>query len=129
MENSGVKWVRLGDYIEQFKQKCANNEAVVSGVDINKQFISTRAKLEGTDISGYYLVPPRLIYSVFNCSPYVENYGGRVASVIAFGGKYRLRFRAACLTGRVPYIGRPSCGAAVYGVCQLNRMPMPAYMV
>lgn len=70
-----------------------------------------------------------LIYSVFNCSPYVENYGGRVASVIAFGGKYRLRFRAACLTGRVPYIGRPSCGAAVYGVCQLNRMPMPAYMV
>lgn len=69
------------------------------------------------------------IYSVFNCSPYVENYGGRVASVIAFGGKYRLRFRAACLTGRVPYIGRPSCGAAVYGVCQLNRMPMPAYMV
>lgn len=43
MENSGVKWVRLGDYIEQFKQKCANNEAVVSGVDINKQFISTRA--------------------------------------------------------------------------------------
>ena len=58
MENSGVKWVRLGDYIEQFKQKCANNEAVVSGVDINKQFISTRAKLEGTDISGYYLVPP-----------------------------------------------------------------------
>ena len=66
---------------------------------------------------------------VFNCSPYVENYGGRVASVIAFGGKYRLRFRAACLTGRVPYIGRPSCGAAVYGVCQLNRMPMPAYMV
>ena len=48
-----------------------------------------------------------------------------MASVIAFGGKYRLRFRAACLTGRVPYIGRPSCGAAVYGVCQLNRMPMP----
>ena len=58
MKCSGVKWVRLGDYIEQFKQKCANNEAVVSGVDINKQFISTRAKLEGTDISGYYLVPP-----------------------------------------------------------------------
>lgn len=76
-----------------------------------------------------FLSVPRLIYSVFNCSPYVENYGGRVASVIAFGGKYRLRFRAACLTGRVPYIGRPSCGAAVYGVCQLNRMPMPAYMV
>lgn len=58
MESSGVKWVRLGDYIEQFRQKCANNKAIVSGVDINKRFIPTRANLDGTDISGYYLVPP-----------------------------------------------------------------------
>lgn len=58
MGASNVKWVRLGDYIEQFRQKCANNDAIVSGVDINKQFILTRANLEGIDISGYYLVPP-----------------------------------------------------------------------
>lgn len=58
MGTSHVKWVRLGDYIEQFRQKCANNDAIVSGVDINKQFIPTRANLEGIDISGYYLVPP-----------------------------------------------------------------------
>lgn len=58
MESSSVKWVRLGDYIEQFRQKCANNKAIVSGVDINKRFIPTRANLDGTDISGYYLVPP-----------------------------------------------------------------------
>ena len=58
MRASNVKWVRLGEYIEQFRQKCANNDAIVSGVDINKQFIPTRANLEGTDISGYYLVPP-----------------------------------------------------------------------
>ena len=58
MEGNNVKWVRLGDYIEQFRQKCANNKAIVSGVDINKRFIPTRANLDGTDISGYYLVPP-----------------------------------------------------------------------
>ena len=58
MGASNVRWVRLGDYIEQFRHKCANNDAIVSGVDINKQFIPTRANLEGTDISGYYLVPP-----------------------------------------------------------------------
>ena len=58
MGTSNVKWVRLGDYIEQFRHKCANNDAIVSGVDINKQFIPTRANLEGIDISGYYLVPP-----------------------------------------------------------------------
>lgn len=58
MGASNVKWVRLGDYIEQFRHKCANNDAIVSGVDINKQFIPTRANLEGIDISGYYLVPP-----------------------------------------------------------------------
>ena len=58
MEAGNVKWVRLGDYIEQFRQKCVNNNAIVSGVDINKQFIPTRANIEGIDISGYYLVPP-----------------------------------------------------------------------
>lgn len=53
------KFVRLGDIIEKYRQKCGNAEAEVSGVDISKQFIETRANLNGTDVSGYYLVPPQ----------------------------------------------------------------------
>ncbi len=53
-----MRKVRLGEYIESFHKRCGNNNAVVSGIDINKQFINTRANLEGTDISKYYLVPP-----------------------------------------------------------------------
>lgn len=44
--------------IESVSEKCGNNLAAVSGVDINKQFISTRANLEDTDISKYSLVRP-----------------------------------------------------------------------
>lgn len=56
MENNMVK---LGDLIEKYRHKCGDTKAIVSGVDINKQFIPTRANLEGTDISGYYVVPPK----------------------------------------------------------------------
>ena len=55
---SNNKNVRLGDIVERFRKKCGNANATVSGVDINKQFIPTRANLEETDISSYYLVPP-----------------------------------------------------------------------
>lgn len=51
--------VKLGDLIEKYRHKCGDTKAIVSGVDINKQFIPTRANLEGTDISGYYVVPPK----------------------------------------------------------------------
>lgn len=53
------KLVKLRCLIEKYRHKCGDNNAIVSGVDINKQFIATRANLEGTDISGYYLVPPK----------------------------------------------------------------------
>lgn len=58
-QNNEIRWVRLGEYIEPFRKKCGDAEALVSGVDINKQFISTRANMEGTDVSKYYLVPPK----------------------------------------------------------------------
>lgn len=50
--------MKLGEIIEPVSEKCGSNDAVVSGVDINKQFISTRANLDETDISKYYLVRP-----------------------------------------------------------------------
>lgn len=59
MKSSKVHWVRLGDLVEPHKHKCGDESALVSGVDINKQFISTRANLEGVDVSSYYSVPPK----------------------------------------------------------------------
>lgn len=56
--NSSFIWGRLGDYIEPYKKKCGSIDVEVSGVDINKSFISTRANLIGTDVSKYYIVPP-----------------------------------------------------------------------
>ena len=35
MRVGNVKWVRLGEYIEQFRQKCANNDAIVT---VNRKF-------------------------------------------------------------------------------------------
>lgn len=58
MQNNRVKYIRLGDIIESVSEKCGSYNAIVSGVDINKQFISTRANLEYTDTSKYYLVRP-----------------------------------------------------------------------
>lgn len=57
-QNNSINYIRLGDIIESVSEKCGSNNAVVSGVDINKQFISTRANLEDTDTSKYYLVKP-----------------------------------------------------------------------
>lgn len=58
MRESKFKRVKLGTLIEKYRMKCRNANALVSGVDINKQFIPTRANLNGTDVSSYYLVPP-----------------------------------------------------------------------
>jgi len=54
-----MRWVSLGEYIEPFKQKCGDKNALVSGVNVDKQFISTRANLEDVDVSKYYKVPAR----------------------------------------------------------------------
>lgn len=52
-----VKWYKLDDLIEPLIQRCGDSDVRVSGVDINKQFIETRANLFGTDVSKYYVVP------------------------------------------------------------------------
>lgn len=58
-ESIGCPLVPLSELIEQYTEKCGTNEAVVSGVNINKEFIPSKANLETTDISGYSLVLPR----------------------------------------------------------------------
>ena len=52
-------WKPLGEFIDECCIKCGGGDVEVSGIDINKQFISTRANLDGTDISKYYVVPKR----------------------------------------------------------------------
>lgn len=59
MTQNKMKWVPLSDYLEPFKKKCGDADAKVSGVDINKQFIDTRAVMDGIDVSKYYIVPPK----------------------------------------------------------------------
>ena len=54
-----VKWCRLGDLVEPLIERCGGSDVHVSGVDINKQFIETRANLLDTDVSKYYVVPPQ----------------------------------------------------------------------
>lgn len=57
-QSKEVRLIRLADITQRLRQKCGNADADVSGIDINKSFIDTRANLDGTDISQYYLVPP-----------------------------------------------------------------------
>ena len=57
MESSGVKWVRLGDYIEQCEErnKVGNNYPVI-GINRDKTFMPTVANLDGVDIAKYKIV-------------------------------------------------------------------------
>ena len=59
MANSEIRWLPLGEFIEPYNVRCGNPNAVVSGVNISKEFIRSHANLETTDISGYYSVPPK----------------------------------------------------------------------
>ena len=59
---SKVKWVRLGDYIEQSDSK--NSQSLygidsIKGISTNKEFIDTKANLDGVSLSSYKLVPPK----------------------------------------------------------------------
>ncbi len=54
-----IRWIPLADITQRLRQKCGDADAVVSGIDINKSFIETRANLSDTDISQYYVVPPQ----------------------------------------------------------------------
>ena len=55
----GLINVLLGELIEPVTNRNKIGDLNISGVDINKQFISTRANLEGTDITNYKIVSPR----------------------------------------------------------------------
>lgn len=57
-QSKDFRFIRLAEITKKLRQKCGNADADVSGIDINKSFIDTRANLVGTDISQYYLVPP-----------------------------------------------------------------------
>mgnify|MGYP000729230331 FL=1 len=62
MESSGVKWVRLGDYIEQCDERNRNNQyniETIKGISTNKLFIDTKANLDGVPLQSYKLVTPR----------------------------------------------------------------------
>ena len=62
MESSGVKWGRLGDYIEQCDERNYNNQyniEAVKGISTNKIFIETKANLEGVILQSYKLVAPQ----------------------------------------------------------------------
>lgn len=57
MESSGVKWVRLGDYIEQCDEKnTAGSNYPVIGINRDKTFMPTVANLDGVDIAKYKIV-------------------------------------------------------------------------
>lgn len=61
MECSGVKWVRLGDYIEQCDKRNTDLRYDISdvmGMTITKEIISTKANLEGNDLSKFKIVDP-----------------------------------------------------------------------
>ena len=62
MESSCVKWVRLGDYIEQCDERNHNNQysiEIIKGISTNKLFIDTKANLDGVPLQSYKLVSPR----------------------------------------------------------------------
>ena len=57
MESSGVKWVRLGDYIEQCDERnAADSNYPVIGINRDKTFMPTVANLDGVDIAKYNIV-------------------------------------------------------------------------
>lgn len=62
MESNCVKWVRLGDYIEQCDERNHNNQysiEIIKGISTNKLFIDTKANLDGVPLQSYKLVSPR----------------------------------------------------------------------
>lgn len=61
MKASNVKWVRLGDYIEQCDERnVAGNDYPIIGINRDKTFMPTVANLDGVDISRYKIVTKRM---------------------------------------------------------------------
>jgi len=57
--SSTTKWVRLGDYIEEFDVRNFDNKIKkVKSVSVSKEFKETNAKVNKEELQGYKLVPP-----------------------------------------------------------------------
>ena len=57
MKAGNVKWIRLGDYIEQCDERnVAGNDYPIIGINRDKTFMPTVANLDGVDISRYKIV-------------------------------------------------------------------------
>lgn len=57
MGASNVKWVRIGDYIEQCDERnTAGNNYPVIGINRDKTFMPTVANLDGVDIAKYKVI-------------------------------------------------------------------------
>ena len=57
MVAGNVKWVRLGDYIEQCDERnTAGNNYPVIGINRDKTFMPTVANLDGVDIAKYKVI-------------------------------------------------------------------------
>lgn len=61
MESSGVKWVRLGDYIEQYYERnslMVYNESNAIGVNIDKEIRPMQGHLGEKKFEIFLIVPP-----------------------------------------------------------------------
>ena len=61
-QNREVRWVRLGDFIEQIDERNKDNSFTLDdlrGLSIQKKFISTKANMDGVSLTAYKLVPPK----------------------------------------------------------------------
>ena len=61
MEGNSVKWVRLGDYIEQCDERNTSlkySSSDVMGMTITKDIIPTKANIDGNDLSKFKIVAP-----------------------------------------------------------------------
>ena len=62
MTANKTKWVRLGDYIEEYNQLNEDNTIkVVKSVSVTKEFKDTGAKVNKNNLSGYKIIPPMFI--------------------------------------------------------------------
>ncbi len=62
----GLSKVKIGSFVESVDIRCKqSNNAEVYGIDINKRFIATRAKMDGIDTAKYRTVPPECFAANF----------------------------------------------------------------
>lgn len=62
MNASSVKWVKLGDYIEQCDERNSEGEYAlddVRGISTDKKFIATKANMDGVSLTSYKVVNPQ----------------------------------------------------------------------